>query len=95
MNTRSWILRGAVVSALVIDTVGTLSNSVGVYNITIKHFGREEVFLTQGPEIPLYCITAGLSGLICQSYLTWRFYRLSKNRLLTGLLLTTSVVAVS
>lgn len=93
--SHSWILRSAVMLALLVDTIGTVSNAVGVYNISIRQFGRQDAFLKQGLEIPLYVITAALSGLICQAYLIWRFYRLSKSIWLAGLLISLAIVAVS
>lgn len=66
-----------------------------MYRVTVQHFGDESVFLTQGLEIPIYCINAGIAGLICESYLTFRFYRLSKKRWFSILLLCAAAVAVS
>lgn len=91
----SWILRGAVLVTLLVDAVGTVSNAVGVYRIAIRHFGDFNVFLEHGLELPIYVITAALSGLICQAYLIWRFYRLSKSTWLAGLLLSLATAAVS
>lgn len=63
----------------------TLPVSSVAFNLAILPVLTKLVFsdvdnlLVQGPEIPIYLFTTGISALITQSYLAYRFVKLSKS----------------
>lgn len=75
-------LQAVVASCFLLDTVCTVANHIGVYKYTITNWGVVEYLAQQEWQIPLYLICTGLVAAIVQSFLTWRFYSLSKQWLI-------------
>lgn len=74
-------LQLVVASCFILDTVTTVANHIGVYKYTITNWGVVEYLSQQEWQIPLYLICTGIVAAIVQSFLTWRYYNLSKQML--------------
>jgi len=75
----SLTLKGAVGACLVLDTLCTIANNVGVYRYTVTNWGVEAYLSQQEWPIPLYLICTGLVAAIVQSFLIIRYKNLSGN----------------
>ncbi|ORY57415.1 hypothetical protein BCR35DRAFT_355508 [Leucosporidium creatinivorum] len=89
------IVKAVVVLLLLIDTVAQISDYACVWLYTVTHWGDEEFAAKQYAPIPIYLITTGLIGFICQSFLIVRLGRLSKSWWLPGLLVAPAGVGLS
>ncbi|KAF9258640.1 hypothetical protein L218DRAFT_713844 [Marasmius fiardii PR-910] len=92
-------LKTIVVITLLIDIVSTIDHYAMVYMYTITHWG-DEIFLkrqywspSQKKPMPVYLVTTGASAWIVQQFLIFRFWLLSRNRIITPFLMLTSIAA--
>ncbi|KAK7461701.1 hypothetical protein VKT23_008128 [Stygiomarasmius scandens] len=76
-------LKSTVVILLIIDTVATVCQYIGVYLYAVTHFGDTIYAAASYWPIPVYLVTNGVVGFIVQSFLTYRFWVLSKLVVLT------------
>ncbi|KAH8921792.1 hypothetical protein BT69DRAFT_1282879 [Atractiella rhizophila] len=77
------LLHSAVAIVGVVDTFCTAVNMIGVYDYTISHWGKTAYLATQHWEIPAYLASTAVVGLIVQSYLTHRYFLLSRHRIVS------------
>ncbi|TFK53267.1 hypothetical protein OE88DRAFT_1733230 [Heliocybe sulcata] len=87
-----WRVKAVVGSLFVLDTVHTI---VGVYNawrLCVTNFLNPTVILTVGWEIPFTAVATSFAAVITQFFLADRVYRLTKSWVLTGSILTLSLV---
>ncbi|ESK84453.1 hypothetical protein Moror_6197 [Moniliophthora roreri MCA 2997] len=89
-NDPIWI-KLLVVITLMVDLISTINQYVCVYLYTITHWGDTEYLNSQQWQLPTHLITTGISALIVQNFLIWRFWMLSKNWYISLLLVGTSM----
>lgn len=86
-----------VAACIVVDTACTFIEYVGVYLYTISHFG--DVSRQQSPNwtIGVINICTGVSAVLVQSFLVYRYFTFTRHRLATGLLtaLASATLALS
>ncbi|KAJ7903100.1 hypothetical protein B0H13DRAFT_2025890 [Mycena leptocephala] len=69
----NWKLKLLVSSAIAIDSVSMIANYASVYLYTITHWG----------PYPLYLFSTGVVAALAQSFLTARYWSLTKNKFIT------------
>ncbi|KAH8926529.1 hypothetical protein BT69DRAFT_1317546 [Atractiella rhizophila] len=89
-----WLLRLAVVVMALSDTLCTVANQIGVYDYTITHWGEDQYLATQHWPIPTYLICTAVTSFIVQTYLTHRYWRLSRNNIIAVLLACLTLLGV-
>jgi hypothetical protein len=89
------LLQVMVYFAFLCDTVCTVDTFAGVYLYTITHWGDIDYLFKinwqPGPSILL--ITSGISALIAQCFLIYRYWKLSSNKYITVILAITMLSA--
>ncbi|KAG7087069.1 hypothetical protein E1B28_013050 [Marasmius oreades] len=86
-------LKMIVGMTLLIDTVSTIDHYVMIYMYAITHWGDQEFLKRQYWPLPAYLVTTGASAWIVQQFLIFRFWLLSKNKIITPFLMLTSLAA--
>ncbi|KAJ7133999.1 hypothetical protein C8R43DRAFT_1205545 [Mycena crocata] len=74
----SWFNKGTVILSLCTDTVTVLCSLIVVYLYTVSHWGEGEYLLTQPWAVPCSTISAALTNIIVQIWLTVMVYKLTK-----------------
>jgi len=87
------IIKGVVTILLVNDGISTLGCFANVYLITVTHWGYIEYMEHQSWPMGLYLTTTALSAAIVQGFLIFRWWSLTKNLLISGLLVFMMTVA--
>jgi len=72
------LLKGVVLLACLNDTFGSLAICHSMYRWTVTNFGNHIALAVLGWESPALAATTGVSVATCQSYLVWRFWRVSQ-----------------
>ncbi|KAJ7089475.1 hypothetical protein C8R44DRAFT_892433 [Mycena epipterygia] len=84
----SWKLKLLVSSAITIDSVSMIANYASVYLVTQSLTG--EIWRTYrtsiGQPYPLYVFTTGIVAALAQSFLVFKYWRLTKNKFITLIL---------
>ncbi|KAJ7815180.1 hypothetical protein B0H14DRAFT_3476452 [Mycena olivaceomarginata] len=78
-----WKLKTLVWVAFLLDTVSTLGDYAGVYLYTTSHAGDLVYLADQHWPVPLHLFTSGVSAVLVQSFLVVRYWRLTRNILVT------------
>ncbi|KAK7472350.1 hypothetical protein VKT23_000467 [Stygiomarasmius scandens] len=71
-------LKIVVALLFIIDTTATLCQYIGVYLYAVTHFGDFVYASASYWPIPVYLISSGIGGFIVQTFLTYRFWVLSR-----------------
>ncbi|KAJ7243507.1 hypothetical protein C8J57DRAFT_1366057 [Mycena rebaudengoi] len=79
----NWMLKLLVSSAIAIDSVSIIANYSAVYLYTITHWGDLAYLKNQYWPEPLNVFTTGVVTALVQSFLTARYWLLTKNRSIT------------
>ncbi|KAF7304135.1 hypothetical protein MIND_00645100 [Mycena indigotica] len=78
-GANSTVVRWIVGVALFVDTLGTLAVFAYAYLFLVAHWG-EPAFLARNPwPGSIHAITSGIGSVIVHWYLTWRYWNLSRN----------------
>ncbi|KAF7335166.1 hypothetical protein MSAN_02349800 [Mycena sanguinolenta] len=78
----SWKLKSYVTVTLAIDTISAVGDYACVYLYTITHAG-DLVYLTeQNWPVPLYAISTTTVAVLVQSFLTFQYWRFTKNAII-------------
>ncbi|KAJ7348725.1 hypothetical protein DFH08DRAFT_1080025 [Mycena albidolilacea] len=88
-----WRLKTLVTVAFVIDTVSVLADYTFVYLCTITHAGDLAYLSKANWAIPLYIICTSCVAILVQSFLAFRYWRLTNNTILVVLLCMLILVA--
>ncbi|KAJ7253149.1 hypothetical protein C8J57DRAFT_1519447 [Mycena rebaudengoi] len=78
-----WKLKTRVTVALTIDTVSALANYACVYLYVITHTGDPVYLANQDWPMPLYLCATAIVAVLVQSFLLERYWRLTKNIIVT------------
>ncbi|KAJ7321541.1 hypothetical protein DFH08DRAFT_1033441 [Mycena albidolilacea] len=78
-----WKLKTRVMVAFTIDTVSALGNYACVYLYTITHAGDPMYLANQNWPMPLYLVATAIVAVLVQSFLVERYWRLTKNIIIT------------
>ncbi|KAJ7274264.1 hypothetical protein C8J57DRAFT_1315099 [Mycena rebaudengoi] len=73
------VLKGAVVLALTVNTLGTAAAGAIVYLYTITHWGDQIFLNSRHLAIPILIILTGASSAITHAYLIFRYWKRTKN----------------
>ncbi|KAJ7775454.1 hypothetical protein B0H16DRAFT_1684378 [Mycena metata] len=79
----NWKLKLLVSSAIAIDSVSMIANYASVYLYTITHWGNLAYLENQYWPDPLYVFATGVVAALAQSFLTVRYWLLTKNKFIT------------
>ncbi|EJD00128.1 uncharacterized protein FOMMEDRAFT_92323, partial [Fomitiporia mediterranea MF3/22] len=79
-------LRAAVALVILFNVWCTIVCYANVYLYCVTHWGNQVFLSAQYWPVPNYIISTSLSGFLVQTFLGWRFLRLSSNYIITGLL---------
>ncbi|KAJ7834589.1 hypothetical protein B0H14DRAFT_2798286 [Mycena olivaceomarginata] len=82
----NWMLKLLVSSAIAIDSVSMIANYSAVYLNTITHFGDLAYLKNQYWPEPLNVFATGVVTALAQSFLTARYWLLTKNKPITLIL---------
>ncbi|KAK7033456.1 hypothetical protein R3P38DRAFT_795434 [Favolaschia claudopus] len=77
------MLKLFVVFTCAIDTASIIGSYAGVYLYTITHANDPTYFLTQNWTIPMFAYITGALAASVQAFLVVRYYRLTKNIIIT------------
>ncbi|KAH8928001.1 hypothetical protein BT69DRAFT_1277560 [Atractiella rhizophila] len=72
-----------------------LINLSGVYGYTVTHWGEGEYLLRQRWEFPAYLLLTATVAIVVQTYFIQRYFRLSQNFILTGVLIILALLALA
>ncbi|KAJ6541467.1 hypothetical protein B0H19DRAFT_1268466 [Mycena capillaripes] len=78
-----WKLKTRVTIAFATDTVSALGNYACVYLYTITHAGDPVYLANQNWPMPLYLVATAIVAVLVQSFLVERYWRFSKNIIIT------------
>ncbi|KAH8927999.1 hypothetical protein BT69DRAFT_664160 [Atractiella rhizophila] len=97
--SRSWsrdgrLMRTAVAICAIADTACTAVEMSCVYGYTVTNWGNEEYLLRQGWQFPAYIFLTATVALVVQSYFIQRYFRMSRNFIITGVLALLALLAV-
>ncbi|KAJ7596334.1 hypothetical protein C8J56DRAFT_1158470 [Mycena floridula] len=87
------ILKVAVASVLVIDIIGSADSCASIYQYTVSHWGDPIYLLFQHPPVPILIIATQGTALIVQAFLIARYHVLSKNIIVTMILVLACLAA--
>lgn len=73
-----WSIRIMVSVVLLAGTTKMVVTCSGVYRLCIREFGNYMKAIVPGVEMAVIPATTGLESLLVQSYLIYRFWRISK-----------------
>ncbi|KAJ7272292.1 hypothetical protein C8J57DRAFT_1467777 [Mycena rebaudengoi] len=90
-NDRSWT-KLFVALLLLTDTVGTILAICWLYNLTISNFLNLQAYADANWMIAADPGIVGITGGLCQLFYAWRIHALTKQRLLTFIIVTVSLV---
>ncbi|KAJ7646164.1 hypothetical protein B0H17DRAFT_1103550 [Mycena rosella] len=79
----NWTLKLLVWSVLAIDSVSIIANYASVYLYTIIHWGDLAYLQNQYWFDPLYAFATGAVTALVQSFLTTRYWALTRNKFIT------------
>ncbi|KAJ7646176.1 hypothetical protein B0H17DRAFT_1338932 [Mycena rosella] len=79
----NWMMKLLVWSVLAIDSVSIIANYASVYLYTIIHWGDLAYLQNQYWFDPLYAFATGAVTALVQSFLTTRYWALTRNRFIT------------
>ncbi|KAJ7110460.1 hypothetical protein C8R44DRAFT_800055 [Mycena epipterygia] len=82
----NWMLKLLVSSAITIDSVSMIANYSAVYLYTITHWGDLAYLKNQYWPEPLNVFTTGVVTALAQSFLTTRYWLLTRNKSITLIL---------
>lgn len=88
------IVKCMVCISLLVDTLGTANDCACIYLYTITHWGDKDYILAQNWAVPTYVILSGISACNVQLFLSYRFWTLAKNLLVTVVLITFSFASL-
>ncbi|KAJ7089470.1 hypothetical protein C8R44DRAFT_892425 [Mycena epipterygia] len=92
----SWKLKLLVSSAIAIDSVSMIANYASVYLVTQSLTG--EIWpicrISIGQPYPLYLFTTSIVAALAQSFLVFKYWRLTKNKFITLILFFFITVAI-
>ncbi|KAK0465928.1 uncharacterized protein EV420DRAFT_1636486 [Desarmillaria tabescens] len=88
------IIKSMVLISLLVDTLGTANNCACIYLYTVTHWGDMEYILVQNWAVPAYVILSGISACNVQLFLSYRFWTLARNLLVTIMLMTFSFASL-
>ncbi|KAJ6551846.1 hypothetical protein B0H19DRAFT_1159168 [Mycena capillaripes] len=89
-----WTRKGLVISTLLFTLVALAGTYSDVYLPLVTFWGNPEAFTTKTWSVQVYTIFNALVAAIVNSYLISRFYTLSKNIVVTIVLLGTVLLAL-
>ncbi|KAJ7579648.1 hypothetical protein C8J56DRAFT_280397 [Mycena floridula] len=87
------ILKATMASVLVIDTICTADICALIYQLTISHWGDPSYLLVQHTPFPILVIATQLTAVIVQAFLIARYHVLSKNIIVTMILVLACLAA--
>ncbi|KAF7366255.1 hypothetical protein MSAN_00881700 [Mycena sanguinolenta] len=74
-----WKLKSYVAVTFAIDTIAAVADYIAVYLYTITHAGDPDYLSKQNEAVPLYLISTCCVACLVQTFLTFRYWRLTKN----------------
>ncbi|KAJ7660866.1 hypothetical protein DFH06DRAFT_1193473 [Mycena polygramma] len=89
-----WVLKTLVTTACLVDALSMFANYACVYLSTIIHAGDPAYLARQYWPVPLYLVTTGLVAALVQAFLAVRYWKLSKNMVITMILFGCNTVAL-
>ncbi|KAF7337421.1 hypothetical protein MSAN_02268600 [Mycena sanguinolenta] len=89
-----WKLKTFVAVAVLIDTVSTLGDYACVYLYTVTHAGDPVYLSDQHWPLSLHLFTTGVIAVLVQSFLVVRYWRFTRNNLVTLLNFFLIIVAL-
>ncbi|KAF7296862.1 hypothetical protein MIND_00917500 [Mycena indigotica] len=89
-----WHIKTLVLSAFLVDTAAALGNYAAVYLYTVTHAGDLLYLSTQNWTFPLLIFSTGLVAAQVQTFLVVRYYRFSKNIVITLFFFLTILAAI-
>ncbi|KAJ7649370.1 hypothetical protein DFH06DRAFT_1208115 [Mycena polygramma] len=89
-----WVLKALVTTACLVDALSMLANYACVYLSAIIHAGDPAYLARQYWPVPLYLFTTGLVAALVQVFLAVRYWKLSKNMVITMILFGCNTVAL-
>ncbi|KAH8927918.1 hypothetical protein BT69DRAFT_682377 [Atractiella rhizophila] len=87
------VLKCAIAFVLVVDTVAVIVSQMGVYDYAITHFGEFSYLLGQHWHFIVYELCTALTALVLQTFLLHRYWKLSRNVLISLFLLASTMAA--
>ncbi|KAJ7605182.1 hypothetical protein FB45DRAFT_1063591 [Roridomyces roridus] len=88
-------VKGAVLLALVTDSLATAAADGIVYLNTVTHWGDASFSTTRSQIIPIFMVLTGVSAAIAHVYLSSQYWNITKNRFLTALSILTMLVSLA
>ncbi|KAJ7439116.1 hypothetical protein FB451DRAFT_1570096 [Mycena latifolia] len=90
----NWKLKALVTFACIVDAAGMIANYAGVYLYAVTHWG-DTLFLTkQYWPVPLFAISTCIGSSVVQTFLIVRYWLLTKNWFVSGILLLFMLAAL-
>ncbi|KAJ7642012.1 hypothetical protein FB45DRAFT_1022726 [Roridomyces roridus] len=83
-----------VAAALSVDTLSVAANYAGVYLYCVTHWGTLDYMLVANWTLFLYVITTGVTAFITQSSLVFRFFRTTRQYIISVLLQLTAMASL-
>ncbi|KAJ6505894.1 hypothetical protein C8R47DRAFT_1316044 [Mycena vitilis] len=90
----SWVRKALVITACLVDALSMLANYACVYLATILDAGDPAYLARQYWPVPLYLFTTGLVAALVQVFLAVRYWKLSKNMVITMILFACNTLAL-
>ncbi|KAJ6594889.1 hypothetical protein B0H19DRAFT_1247522 [Mycena capillaripes] len=90
-----FFVQAVVFLALVIDSLDTAATDGIVYLNTITHWGDEAYFEAGSLIVPIFLILTSVSAIISRIYLSLRYWRITKNRIPSILLILSNLSFVA
>ncbi|KAJ7222815.1 hypothetical protein C8J57DRAFT_1392053 [Mycena rebaudengoi] len=87
-----WKLKTLVTVAFLIDTVGAIANYACVYLYTITHAGDPAFLANQHWLVPLDMCAIAIVAALVQSFLVFRYWRFTQNKIITTILVFLIIV---
>ncbi|KAF7366261.1 hypothetical protein MSAN_00882300 [Mycena sanguinolenta] len=77
----NWKLKSYIAIAFAVDTISAVADYICVYLYTITHAGDLAYLTKQNWPVPLYIISTTTVAFLAQSFLAFRYWRMTKNTL--------------
>jgi hypothetical protein len=88
------LIRRMVKACLVLNTVNLFAEYAAVYLYSVTHWGDKLYLQHQNWPFPVYATTTSSTGVIVQLFLIRRYHQLARQRIVTWLLSSLSLVAL-